>query len=46
MFFTITPTDISTLTGYIAGMIGDFMPLLLVVIGVSVGMFIFNKIFK
>jgi hypothetical protein len=46
MFFTITPTDVTTLTGYIAGLVGDFMPLILLVIGISVGMFIFKKIFK
>lgn len=46
MFFTITPTDVSTIIGYITGMVGDFMPLLTIVIGVSVGMYIFNKIFR
>jgi hypothetical protein len=46
MFLTIAPADITTLTGYIAGMVGDFLPLILVAIGVSVGMFIFNKVFK
>ena len=46
MFLTITTENISTLTGYISGMIGDFMPLILVVLGVSISMFIFNKITK
>lgn len=46
MFFTITSGDITTMIGYITGMVGDFMPLILVVMGVSIGMFIFNKVFK
>jgi hypothetical protein len=46
MFFTITGDNITTLTGYIAGMVGDFMPILLVVIGISLAMYIFNRITK
>jgi hypothetical protein len=46
MFFTITPTDMTTLTGYFTGLVGDFMPLILFVIGVSLGMYVFKKIFK
>lgn len=46
MFFTITSDNITTLLGYISGMVGDFMPVILIVIGVSVAMFIFNKLTK
>jgi len=46
MFFTITSGNITTMTGYIAGLVGDFMPIILIVIGVSIGMYIFNRIFK
>lgn len=46
MFFTITGDNITTLTGYIAGLVGDAMPLILVVLGVVVGMFIFRQITK
>jgi len=46
MFLTITSGDITTLTGYISGMIGDFMPLILVVLGVTISMYIFNRITK
>lgn len=46
MFFTISSGDITTLLGYITGLIGDFMPLILISIAVSVAMFIFNRIFK
>jgi hypothetical protein len=46
MFFDISELDITTLTGYIGGLIGDFMPIILIVLGVSVAMFIFNRITK
>ena len=46
MFFTITSDNITTLLGYISGMVGDFMPVILIVIGVSVAMFIFNRLTK
>ena len=46
MFFTVTNENISTLTGYIAGMIGDFMPIILIVLAVSIAMYIFNRITK
>jgi hypothetical protein len=46
MFFTFQSTDITTLIGYITGMIGDFMPLILIVLGVSISMYIFNRITK
>ena len=46
MFLTITGENITTLTGYISGMIGDFMPIILIVLGVSISMYIFNRITK
>lgn len=44
MFFTITNDNITTLLGYISGMVGDFMPVILIVIGTSIAMYIFNRI--
>jgi hypothetical protein len=46
MFLTITGENITTLTGYISGMIGDFMPIILIVLGISLSMYIFNKLTK
>jgi len=46
MFFTITTENINTLIGYISGLVGDFMPIILIVIGVSMAMFIFNRLTK
>jgi len=46
MFFSIESTDISTMTGYMSGLIGDFMPVIMVVLGVTLAMFIFRKITK
>ena len=46
MFFTISEGNITTLTGYIAGLVGDALPLILLVLGVSVGMYIFRQITK
>lgn len=46
MFFTIESTDISTMTGYISGLVGDFMPVIMVVLGITLAMYIFKKITK
>lgn len=46
MFLTISADNITTLTGYISSMIGDFMPLILIVLGVSIAMYIFNRLTK
>jgi hypothetical protein len=46
MFFTISPENITTMTGYISGLVGDFMPVILVVLGISLAMYIFNRITK
>lgn len=46
MFATITTENINTMTGYISGILGDFMPLIMVVLGISLAMYIFRKIIK
>lgn len=46
MFVTITAENITTMTGYISGLLGDFMPLIMVVLGISLAMYIFRKIIK
>jgi hypothetical protein len=46
MFFTITTADITTMIGYITGMVGDFMPIILIVMGVSIAMYIFRQLNK
>jgi len=46
MFLTISETNIDTMIGYISGLIGDFMPLIMVILGVVIAMYIFNKITK
>jgi len=44
MFFEITNDNITTLMGYISGIVGDFMPVIMVVLGITLAMFIFQKI--
>jgi len=46
MFYTFTADNASTTIGYIGGIIGDFWPLLLIIISVSVAMLIVSKVFK
>lgn len=46
MFFTITEANITTLTGYISGLIGDLMPILLPLLGIVIAMFIFRQLTK
>lgn len=46
MIYTFTNTDIQTLTGYISGIVGDMMPLILIVLGITIGLYVFNKITK
>jgi hypothetical protein len=40
-FFTITGEDITTMIGYTSDLLDDLSPLLLALIGVAVGIFIF-----
>jgi hypothetical protein len=46
MFFTISETNLDTLFSYMTGLIGDLMPLILVVLGISIAIFIFRQITK
>lgn len=46
MFYTISSSDLTTLNGYISGIIGDFFPIILIVLGVSIGMYVFRRITK
>lgn len=46
MFFDIGTEEVNELLGYMGGLIGDMMPIILIVVGVSLAMFIFNKILK
>lgn len=46
MFYTVTENDITALTNTAGGLIGDFMPIILVVIGIVLGMYVFNRITK
>jgi hypothetical protein len=44
MFLTITEGNITTLTGYIGGLIADLMPIILIVLGFTIAMYVFKKI--
>ncbi len=46
MFFQLTQGNIDTMLGYIGGLIGDLMPLILVVLGITIALFIFRAIAK
>jgi len=43
-FFTITDADVASTTGYISDIIGDFMPILTVIVAVGIGLIIFTVI--
>ena len=45
-FMTITEADITTMLGYVGALIGDLTPLLLPIIAISLGIFIFWAIVK
>jgi len=40
-FLEISPADISEMLGYVKGLISDLQPLLLIIIAVGLGIFIF-----
>ena len=42
MFFELTQTNIDTMLGYMGGLIGDLMPLILVVLGIMIAFFIID----
>jgi hypothetical protein len=46
MFFELTQTDIDTMLGYMGGLIGDLMPLILVILGITIALYIFRSISK
>ena len=41
MFLEITALDITELLGYVKGLLGDLSPLLLLVVAVGLGIFVF-----
>mgnify|MGYP001270036895 CR=1 FL=1 len=41
-FFTISSENVSTTIGYVKDVIGDFMPLLVVIVAVGIGLIIFQ----
>lgn len=43
-FFTITQGDIASATGYAGSLVGDFMPLIVVIVGILLGVFIIRAI--
>lgn len=43
-FFDITPTDITAILGHTSGLIGDAMPLIVVIIGIGLGLLILRVI--
>lgn len=45
-FFTFTETDIDTMLGYVGDLISDITPLMLPVIAIGLGIFIFWAIIK
>lgn len=45
-FFTITTDDITASINYSASLVGDFLPLLLLIIGLSVGMYIIYSVVR
>lgn len=46
MFFDLTQGNIDTMLGYMSGLVGDLMPLILVVLGITIALFIFRQIAK
>jgi hypothetical protein len=45
MIYTFSATDTTALIGYIGGVVGDFLPVILIVLAVSIGLFIVSKVF-
>ena len=45
-FFTIASSSVSDLLGYIGSLVSDTTPILLIVLGVSLALFIVNAILK
>lgn len=43
-FFTISAGDITSITGYAGNLVADFMPLLVVFVGIAIGVYIVRVI--
>lgn len=46
MFYSFNASDTASVVSYVGGIVGDFMPLILIILGVSIGLFVVSKIFK
>jgi len=46
MFLTISRENITTLLGYISGLVGDLMPIILIALSMTIGLYVFRKITK
>ena len=44
-FFTISEENISTILGYAGDLIGDAMPLIVILLGIGIGLIILKVIF-
>lgn len=44
MFIDIGNEEIDILLGYMGGLIGDLMPIILVILGIVLALFIFNRL--
>lgn len=45
-FFTITSNDVTTALGYTGDLVGDFMPLILPLVGIGLGLAIYRQFKK
>jgi hypothetical protein len=43
-FFTIAAEDITSITGYAGDLVSDFMPLLVVFVGIAIGVYIIRVV--
>lgn len=43
-YFTITPADVASTTAIAGNLVGDFMPFLVVILGVLIGAFVIKVI--
>jgi hypothetical protein len=46
IFFTITPENVASVLTYAGNIVSDFMPLLVVIVGIIIGAFIIKIIAK
>lgn len=44
-FLTISSEDVAAIVGYGADLIGNLMPVIVVILGISLGLWIFDHIF-